>query len=345
MPKTKKNAFTLIELLVVIAIIALLIGILLPAIGKARETAKALVCASSLRGIGQGIYVYASDNREFYPGVNSSGAAYRNPLGGPDLFGMHGDRDPTTPTTHWDWFSPMFGDSLGLSSNRAQRTAQIFNEYGCPSSSVFNDKLYGGWVDRADFSDVLAVDGFKQISYLSPAAFHLWSSDAPDVTINQARGGAEYRKGFADPVTTPRTFRPRLDRVGVSLSNKIFAADGTRYVANERGGYILDFDITPVAEFFSSFATQGPTREVGTAYGRGFYEDTDFNVELSIRHNNAVNAVYFDGHVSSMTNQEMWSDPNPWYPSGSVFTGEDATEESIQFMEEQQGNRPEARIN
>ena len=63
----KRKAFTLIELLVVVAIIALLISILLPSLSRARELAKRAVCASNQRGIGQGMHIYANDNREWFP--------------------------------------------------------------------------------------------------------------------------------------------------------------------------------------------------------------------------------------------------------------------------------------
>lgn len=59
--KGKSNGFTLVELLVVISVIAILAGMLLPALGKARQKAQQIQCLSNMRQCGQIIHMYAND--------------------------------------------------------------------------------------------------------------------------------------------------------------------------------------------------------------------------------------------------------------------------------------------
>src|SRR4051794_15715338 len=71
-----RRGFTLVELLVVIGIIALLVGMLLPALNKARASAMKIKCASQLRQIGQYAAMYANTYKNFIPVGYLTGNSY-----------------------------------------------------------------------------------------------------------------------------------------------------------------------------------------------------------------------------------------------------------------------------
>jgi prepilin-type N-terminal cleavage/methylation domain-containing protein/prepilin-type processing-associated H-X9-DG protein len=348
-----KGGFTLIELLVVIAIIALLIGILLPAIGKARDTARSVVCQSTMRGVAQLQFAYTLDNRDYFASPNTSSHEYRiaqlgTPGGTNPWNRMHFTTTSTTPTTVMDWMSPLLGEALNLSPTRAQRTAQLFEAAGCASATAFNDSIFNltAQPDQQDWRSVNETEGFRQASYLAPTSFYYLPRGSRPAVIVPGQSITYYSvDSFGNGAIAPSTFRQQITRLGTSVSSKVMFADGTRYASRQFG---LDFDPGVNPSNFGTFTESNPIVHGSTAYGRILFPGADTSIPanqlLSYRHSNRMNIARWDASVGTITQQESYTDPNRWFPSGSVWNGDQATPESIDFMQEQQGNRPEARI-
>ena len=121
----QKKGFTLVELLVVIGIIALLISVLLPALGKAREAANTIKCASNLRSIGQGIAQYSASYKGALPASNFY---YGLQINGSQQL----PSQPTQGYVHWSSYI-YAGGKHSDPNDPAYRQLAGWDQFQCPS--------------------------------------------------------------------------------------------------------------------------------------------------------------------------------------------------------------------
>ena len=292
------RAFTLIELLVVVAVIALLLAILMPSLGAAREQARTAVCAAHLHQIGLAGIAYAENERGWFAGSpNTSGNGARP---GFSAKPYTGDRDHYPALHVFDWANPL----LPLMDRRPpvdfteRYTAAVSGVLTCPSN-----RRPAGPVNIAPLNRLLPADSLAP-SYAMSRYFLYVGEQAK---TGETRGRLWWSEDCVPPGYVPKL--ERIERPG----QKVFLADA--HVVSKTRGQISNANWGFASQGAWRWHDEGPVTYRGTFLRREMW-----------RHRGGINLLAFDGHVQreqegdSLAQDGLGTGARRarwWFPSGT----------------------------
>jgi len=337
---TPRRGFTIIETVAAIAALSAISAVLAPIGGGVQANNLDTKSQWVHHGLARRQLMYVADHNGAFTGPNTSGLEWnREPIGNFPNKGIETlafDTAGGNPTSQGDWITPLVGDAYGFSANRAIRMQQMLEMTADPTATHMNDGLWddGDTADADQFASAMKNGGYRQRSFLQVRSFtHFSSEHRSSVLIHDTANGIFYRENFAvqhpqSQALSPKGYTPTIFNVGTQLSNKVMFADGTRYFTDQDG---LIADIRLFQSSFIVDSTSGPIYDGSAAYGRGAPgAPSGDNLDLSFRKQSGAGMYVsmFDGSLQYLTREEAWTDPTPWYPTGSVWTGVGATAES-----------------
>lgn len=188
--RTKSHAFTLIELLVVISIIALLVGILLPALGAARESARGLVCQTHVKNLTTAFVAYGADNNGWWPSWATG--AFSDPLN--ETMGAW------IPSGGIQSASGTKPYPVDLADGSLWNYTPDYNVFECPSDP------------NAHLSSGLSYTVSNHLYRNVRQNFYAQTSMEPSIEVVTAKGKAHYPQ--SDKIVEPSNFIYILDEGG-----------------------------------------------------------------------------------------------------------------------------------